>query len=232
MHKVLFALMLVAGLAYGQSYDITPFLSTKSIDSCVCTVGSDTVYNAQESFDDVTVGDAVFGTGIPYGTTVLAKLGENEDSAIVLSKAATIGDQKILAFGYSVPTTYASGDWLGQTFLVYSNPGVGGVAMLQSIVIDDKIDGIGNTDIAFFSTWSDTLGRDSVAANIPAAEVLKFCGYVSLTTATDLGGGRILEANNIQLGLPKNLLYARLVAKAAYGPTTSVAPLKVRLTFK
>jgi hypothetical protein len=223
------ALMILPILAWGQSYVVTPYVSTKAIASIATTVGSTTISSAAKAFGSVVVGQPVYGVGVPAGTTVLSLVNADLDSQVVLSKAITQGGTKTLEFGYYTHTTYGTGDWLGLPFVVYENAGVGGEEAIVSLVIDDKSDLLDDVDVVFFSNWSDTLGLDSAAVNIPAAEALKVVGVVSLTSGTDLGGGRTLEEKAITLAVPRTGLYGRLIARATMGPFLVVNPFKIRI---
>jgi hypothetical protein len=222
------ALMILPILAWGQSRVITPYISTKAIPAIYCALNGTTVSDTGKRFGSVVVGQPVYGVGIPAGTTVASLVNADLDSQIVLSKTITQGGWKTLSFGYYNHTTYGTGDWLGLPFTIYENAGVGGEEAIVSVTLDDKSDLVDDVDIVLFSAWSDTLGLDSVAVNIPAAEVLKVVGVISLTAGTDLGGGRTLEDKAITLAVPRNALYGRLIARATMGPFLVVNPFKIR----
>jgi hypothetical protein len=118
---------------------------------------------------------------------------------------------------------------MGIPFQIY-NSASGGMTKLVSILITDSSDQLGNTDIILFNTFSDTYGLDTMAVNLAAANYSKVLGYVSLTTVIDLGATRILEKDDINLALPKGILYGRLIAKSTPKFTTTRC-LKIRFRF-
>jgi len=233
MKKILFPLLLIGMVAYGQQSVVTiqPYLSTQAIVSCVTLPGSASISATAKPFGSVTVGMPVYGVGVPANTVVLSLPNPLLDSVIILSNAMTQGGTKTLSFGYQAWTSYATGDWLGLPFQVY-NTGEGGTVVLVSASVSDNSDLLGNTDIIFFSEYSDTLGCDSLAVVIPATESYKVLGIIALTTAVDVGGVRILNANNIQMAVPRHRLWARLISRATVTSLPTVQPYTVRLGFR
>jgi hypothetical protein len=226
------ALVTLPYLAQGQSFVVSPYISTKAIASCVTYPGVATVSATAKPFGSCIAGLPVYGVGVPAGTVVVSK--NATDSIVTLSNAMTQGGTKTLEFGYYINTTYASGDWLGLPFKIYDAPGVGGEKAVVSIVIDDQTDQLDSVDVVFFSAYSDTLGLDSAAVNIPAAQALKIVGIVNVTNSSnanlDFGGGRIIEAMNLVLAVPKDALWARLISRQALiSPTVVVQPFRVRI---
>jgi hypothetical protein len=224
----LILLVLVASVAYGQTFTYTPEVSTKGLASCITGVGSDTIAVAAKTLGSVEEGMRVYGVGIPYGATVTEKL--VADSSVRISEYVTRGGTKTLWFGYYVTTTYGSGDWMGWPVKVFRNDR-GGPVTLISASISDSTDGIGNTDVVFFQAFEDSSGADSLATVWPKGSTYKILGVISFTSATDLGTSRVLTLNNIGMTLPRSELYFRVLAKAAYGPTLITTPLRVHLNF-
>ena len=138
-----------------------------------------------------------------------------------------------LSFGVYDATaiSYATGQVFGIPFRIYYNPGQGGARTLTSIVLTDNSDQLGNTDIIFFNAYSDTLGLDSVALALVAADAHKVVGNVALTTAVDLGGARVLEKDNLNLVLPREGLWGLMVAKSTMIPT-AVGNIWIKFGFK
>jgi hypothetical protein len=221
-------LVCAQALSQGSVVQVSPALSTKAIGSVVCTLGSTTISATAKPFASVLAGQAVYGPGIAANTTVVSK--SANDSTVVLSDAVTSGGTKTVEFGYYVHTTYATGDWLGLPFQVYDN-GQGGTSYLISARISDASDKLDAVDIVFFKTYSDTLGLDSAAVNVVTTEAPKVLGIVSLATITDLGGVRMAQADGINMALPRNKLWARLIARSSMGPFLVMQPFTLRLGF-
>ncbi len=229
----LILLFAIGSLVYSQGsiVTVTPYLSTKAIASCVCTLGSTSISATAKPFGSVTVGMPVYGPGVPENTTVASLPDPALDSVIVLSNAITSGGTKTLEFGYYVHTTYASGDWLGLPFQIYDT-GEGGTTFLISASISDNSDLLAAVDLQLFTTYSDTLGLDSVAVNVPSSESAKFIGApISFSTITDHGGVRITGETAINQAVPRNKLWGRLIARATVGPFLVVQPFTLKLGF-
>ena len=225
-------IMACAFVAQAQFVTVKPYVATLPVDSAVCVAGNDTITaptGGVSGFDSASVnGKYVWGVGIPYGATAHYLSG----TKITLSAAPTIGSAgRVIWFDMFHNTSYGTGEWMGQIFRVYSYPGVGSPRTLVSVVLKDQEDILGNTDLVLLKAWSDTLGIDSATVVMPAAQALKVIGSISLSTATDYGGGRTLEAKNIQLECPGDVLYARLIAKATMVPTTTT-PFLLEFGFK
>jgi hypothetical protein len=220
------ALACVQALSQSSMARLSPAISTKAIGSVVCTLGRDTVSAVAKPFASVAIGQSVYGPGVPANTTVTWK----SDSLVVLSNAITSGGTKTLEFGYYVHTTYGTGDWLGLPFQIYDTP-LGGTSYLISASISDASDQLVAVDLVLFSAYSDTLGLDSAAVNIPASESTKYLGAVSLSTVTDWGGFRTMEADAINKSVPRNKLWGRLIARGTLGPLLVLQPLTLRLGF-
>jgi hypothetical protein len=232
MKRFIALLMFVATLASAQQYiTVTPVVASTAIASVTLATGNDTITVAASGFSGITKNAAIYGVGIPYGTYV--KKCVDTSTTIVMSAVATQGGSKVINFGVLEPNleTYATGDWFGLPFRVYQNTGQGGSQTLVSAEISDNADVLGNTDIVFFNAYSDTLGQDTVAAGIVATEAHKVLGAIALSTATDFGGARSLQSTNIQMALPKENLYARLIARSSMKPT-AITNIRVKLGFK
>jgi hypothetical protein len=233
MKRFLAFLMFVATLASAQEFiTVTPVVGSTAIADVVVTPGNDTITVAASGFAGIYAGQAIYGVGIPYGTTV--KKAVDTSTTIVMSAVATQGSAaKILNFGVLDANLvgYGTGDWFGLPFRVYQNTGQGGAKTLVSVVITENADVLGNTDLVLFNAYSDTLGQDTVAVAIRAVDAPKIVGYVSLSTAVDLGTARMLQSANIQLNVPKENLYGRLIAKSTMLPT-SISGVKVKFGFR
>jgi hypothetical protein len=120
---------------------------------------------------------------------------------------------------------------LGLPFQIYDNS-IGGTVTLVSVSISDNADLLAATDLVLFSAYSDTLGLDSVAVAVPLSEASKVLAELAITSINDLGGVRVLNLNNIQMAVPRNKLWGRLLAKASIAPLLVVQPYTVRLGFK
>jgi hypothetical protein len=221
-------LVCAQALSQGSVVRLSPAISTKAIASVVCTIGSTTISATAKPFASVVAGQSVYGPGIAANTTVVSK--DAIDSTVVLSNAITSGGTKTIEFGYYVHTAYATGEWLGLPFQVYDT-GEGGTSFLVSASIADESDLLGAVDIVFFSAYSDTLGLDSATVNVPLSQAPKVLGVVSLSTVTDLGGARTMQADAINMAVPRNKLWARLVAKSSMASFLVLQPFTLRLGF-
>ena len=236
MKKLLAFLYLIPAFALAQfETQNIPVVSTTTIASCVTTSASTSVSAEAKPFGSVTVGMAVFGPGVPIGTTVASLPDPTLDSIIVLSAAATASATVSLQFGYFASAAYTSGDWVGFPFKVTKFPtGASGTIKLISAEIADSADVIGATDILFFSSLSGSSGLDNAAAAVPGSDYGNILGLVSLTTVTDVGAMKMLTKDDINLELPiisGGTIWARLIART--GPTlTAVTNYLVRLRFK
>jgi len=226
---LLLALVLCVSLGLAQDFvTVTPAISTEAVDSCTVTAGNDTVTAPTASFANLYAGLSVYGPMIPEGTQILAT---DSSTYVVLSETPADDDVTVLNFGVvALYTTYADGDWFGLPFRILYNPGMGDTRTLNSIVITDNSDQLGNTEVMLFNAFSDTLGQDSSAMAIVASEAHKVIGYIALTSAVDLGTGRVLTSKDIALTVPKGGLWGRMVAGAAFVPT-AVDNIKIRFGF-
>lgn len=233
MKRFLVVLMLFAACANAQEYiTVTPVIGSTAIADVVVTPSNDTITVAASGFAGLYAGQAIYGVGIPYGTTV--KTAVDSSTTIVMSAAATQGSAaKILNFGVldANLVSYATGDWFGLPFRVYRNTGQGGAKTLISIQVSDNADMLGNLDVVLFNAYSDTLGQDTVAAAIVATEAHKVVGLVSLSTATDLGTARVFQSANINLNVPKENLYGRLIARSTM-TITAINNVRVKFGFR
>ena len=219
MKRLLVALVLLAATALAQQIPevkVWPVISTTAL-TCKTTQGSDSVYSAAQ-FGSVVVGQQIYGPGIKPDVTVKT-LGTSSyfhmtDTALSTQASAS------LDFGYNSSKAYTTGEWVGLPFQVYTSY-EGGIALLISALIEDNADVIGNTDIAFFISYGGSEGLDGAAVAVPAADQGQFAGYISMTTMTDLGSLRLLQATDpISMAVPAGgILYGRLIARASYTAT-------------
>ena len=229
--KTLFALLIAAvTLASAQQTEktITPGVSFSSVDSITASSGSTTL-TRPTAWTGVDTDQVIYGPGIAEGTTVT---GVNATSDTITISTATLDTlaEATLNFGLHASTAYTSGDWLGIPFLIWTNT-TNGTVSLESIVISDSTDQLGNTDLILLSSFSGSDGLDNVALALPATRYKNVIGYVSLSTAVDLGSVKILTKDAQGIAIPKGgSLYGRLIAKST--PTfTSITALYVRLRF-
>lgn len=233
MKIILWALVIATMLlscSYAQESEkvIAPIVSSATIDSVAIDSGSAVITAPSGSFTGITAGDYLYGLGIAYGTTVSTI--SNDTITMSASAAKTTALASINASLYSA-TAYSSGDWMGYPFLLFSSSGVGGIMTLNSLVISDSSDQLGNTDLILFSAYSDSLDLDNAAIAVQAGDYSIVLGYVSLTSAIDLGDVKVLTKDGINLSLPKGVaIYGRLIAKST--PTfTGTGVLKIRFRF-
>jgi hypothetical protein len=171
----------------------------------------------------------IYGYYIPEGTVVVST-STTKDTLIMSANAKGSNTLQSLNIGLYNNTQYTSGDWLGLPFQIFSN-GQGGVITLISLFATDSSDQLGNFDIAFFGSFSDTLGLDNGALAIPGIVFNNMNGYCAVTSTTDLGTLRIGQKDGINLAIPNGTLYGRLIARST--PTfTATTNLKLRLRFK
>ena len=230
--KTLFALLIAAvTLASAQQTEktVVPNVSLATVDSVSYDSASTTLTlpSADASIDS---GQVVYGPKIQYGTIVTA-VNATSDTLTISLATTDAGTEQTLNFGYFSSTAYESGDWLGLPFLIWTNS-TGGTVSLESIVIADSSDQLGNTDLALFSSYADDQGLDNAAIAVPATQYKNVIGYVSLSTAIDLGSVKILTKDAQGIAIPQGgSLYGRLVAKST--PTfTGVNCIFVRLRFQ
>ena len=229
--KTLFALLIAAvTLASAQQTEktVVPNVSLATVDSVSYDSASTTLTlpSADASIDS---GQVVYGPKIQYGTIVTA-VNATSDTLTISLATTDAGTEQTLNFGYYSATAYNSGDWLGLPFLLWTN-GTGGTVSLQSVVIADSSDQLGNTDLVLFSAYSDNQGLDNAALAVKGVEYKSVIGYVSLSTAIDLGTVKILEKDASGIYIPRGgSLYGRLVAKST--PTfTAIGCVYLRLRF-
>jgi hypothetical protein len=150
------------------------------------------------------------------------------DRAVLATAAKTL---QTLNFSLYSATAYGSSDWLGYPFLIWTNTSNGTVS-LESVLIADSSDQLGNTDLILYSAYSNDSGLDNAAVAVLETDYKKIIGYVSLTTAIDLGNVRFLNKDSQGIAIPKGgTLYGRLIAKST--PTfTSNQALYIRLRFR
>lgn len=226
-------LLLFPVLLFSQSQEIertiTPQISFSTVDS-VAHDSAGTELVTPTEWVGVDSGQVIFGPLIPEGTYVTA-VNATGDTVTISQATLDVATEATLNFGLYSATAYGSGDWLGLPFLIWNNTS-GGTVTLESILIADSSDVLGNTDLALFSSYSSSNGLDNAAANILETDYKNIITYVALTTAVDLGNIRILAANNQGISIPRGgKLYGRLVAKST--PTfTSTSALYVRLRFR
>lgn len=224
----------VAGMLNAQSSEalVNPIVQTFCIDSVKVTISKDTLFmNAVAGkntgqFTGIDSGMVVYGPGIAEGTIVITNIG---DTTLALNLPATATNvRQTLDFGkLGTYTTYISGEWMGLPFLIYNGwP----TSKLMTISITDSSDQLGNTDIIFFNTFKDSYGIDTLAVALGGSYFTNVVGYVSCTTAVDLGTTRILEKDNCQMVLPGGKLYGRLIAKST-PKFTATKCLKIRFRF-
>lgn len=229
MKTLVLLLCLLSPVALAQQYiTVTPQIATLAVDSCTVSTTIDTVTAPAASFASVVAGQRVYGVGIPENTTVLYT---DSTTYVVLSATPTQGGVKILNFGILANTTYGTGDWFGQPFRIYYDQGSGGMRTLETVFMTENADLLVNTDVVLFNAYCDSLGQDSSAAAVIAGYAHNVVGYVSLSTAVDLGTGRHLVTKDINLSLPREGLWGRLIAKGTILPT-AINNIKIRFGLK
>ena len=215
-------------LSFGQTTEIVvnPYCQMTNVGLVSVVEGSDTVV-ASSGFTGIDSGMVVYGAGIPEGTIVVYN---GSDDTLGLSNDATrtIAEDS-LCFNYLLDQTYASGQWIGIPFQIYSSS-IGGTTKLVSVLIADSSDQLDDVDLVFFNAWSDTYGLDTATVSLDGENYSKVLGYVALTTAVDLGTVRILTKDDINMLLPRGTLYGRLIARST-PKFTSTRCLKIRFRF-
>jgi hypothetical protein len=218
------------GLAQGYIY-VTPTISSSTVALCTLKVGNTIVKHASDGFAAAVVGQKVYGVGVPYGATVAAIDGQGGTAdSITLSAAPTIGGIKSLQLGVFEGTDYSIGDWMGFPFRIYEYAGDGGARLLVTVNALTNADILDSIDVVLFSSFSDTLGLDNGAAAILASEAYKVIGIVPVNSFTDLGTMNLMQASSVNMIVPREALWGRMIARAAIAPTT-VSQIRLRFGF-
>ena len=225
-------MVFLASFAWGQQtyreVVIQPYVSCARIASVISN-GTDTLATAAKAFGSIVVGQPVYGPGIPAGTVVESLPNPALDSLIIISNAATTTRTQALNFGYYLISTYATGDNLGLPFKLWSGERS---RKLISVTMIDSVDKADDFDILFFYQFSDSLGADSTAVALPEDVAQRLVGSVSVTANLDWGDIRTVQVNNVQMVLPGGEIWARLVARSAFGILGAVRPFVIRLGFE
>lgn len=119
----------------------------------------------------------------------------------------------------STSLAYVAGDQVG-TLLTLANAAraSGGYGVITSVLLTNANDVIGAYDVVFFRA-SVTLASDSSPFSISAADTRSVVAVVPLTSAVDLGSGRVAQALNIAIPYDCSggtSLYAALICRAGH----------------
>lgn len=244
--KKLLVLMLVAVPLWAQNTAedvIIPTVCTATIDSIRTTAGSATISTQSlvggGRFASVTKGAAVWGRGVPYGTTVV-DTSSGTDSVLVLSKPLTYTDstgsankgRAIFNFGYYAAETYQSGDWVGLPFELPNAPG----KIISAVVVVDSSDVLDSMDVVLFTdpVFDTTSIRDTATATIGREGLTKVIGVLHLSSVTDLGNIRVIVETNQGDVFPisKDKVYGRLISRSTEGMAfKSIKPMVLRFKY-
>lgn len=130
----------------------------------------------------------------------------------------------------STSLAYVAGDQVG-TLLTLANAAraSGGTGVITSVLLTNANDVIGAYDVVFFRA-SVTLASDSSAFSISAADTRSVVAVVPLTSAVDLGSGRVAQALNIAVPYDCSggtSLYAALICRAGHAVFAANADLEL-----
>jgi hypothetical protein len=244
--KKLLVLMFVALPLWAQNTAediVIPTVCTATIDSIRTINGSATITTQSlvggGRFASVTKGAAVWGRGIPFGTTVVDTSSGN-DSVLVLSKPCTYTDttgttilgRAILNFGYYAAESYQNGDWVGLPFELPNAPG----KVIAAVVVTDSCDVLDSLDVLLFNdpVFDTTSIRDTVAASVGRKGMKAIIGILHLTSMTDLGNTRVIVETNQGDVFPisRDKVYGRLICRSTDGMAfKSIHPMVLRFKY-
>lgn len=197
-----------------------PYISTTTL-TCGTTINSKTV-TSSAAFGSVVVGQAVFGAGIPFGTTVSVV---TDTSTITISQNATAtAASASLQFSYFTSAAYTAGDVLGFPFRV-------DLKRINQIYVIDNAKQITAIKGYFFKdVFAPTLDNAAFAPADADADLI--IGYFSYTNNNALTSNTVIyngvTDQPIQLGVAKEPTWCQLVAVGT--PTfTAVNDLTVNL---
>ena len=231
MKKVLFLLLMaVPVMAQQIEVRVTPYVSTSVVDS-VAFDSAATTFTVPSTVSGFAEGQYLYGPNIQEGTTISA-VNATKDTITISLATVDSSDADLVTLNYSLfsSTAYGSGDWLGYPFLIWTNTS-GGVVELETIMIVDSTDQLGNTDLVLLSAFIDNMGLDNAATTLQSEDYKDVMGYLALSTALDIGDVKLLTSSP-SFSVPRGgSLYGRLVAKST--PTfTSNNAIHVRLRFR
>ena len=226
--KKLIVLLLFAVPVWAQQVTevvVKPYIFTATIDSIRLLAGSKTIAcnSPTQKFASVVVGQYVWGAGIPFGSVVTSLPDTSKDSVIVISKAATVTDSTgptVLGRGIINISYYqASGgfvnDFIGMPFEIpnASNKTLSSVTLLDSSdCADDSL------EVLLFNNpdYATTPVLDTNAVSTAEADFDNFLGTVLFTSPVrDLGAVRILQMNGLNMPMPNDKVYGRLVNRSS-----------------
>jgi hypothetical protein len=239
---VLLALVLAYPTMAQQCYEVVvqPIVSMATIDSIRTIAGSKIIEMrgpAGNRFGSVSIGDAVFGRGIQFGTVVTDTV--TTDSLLTLSKTVTYTDtsgttilgRAILNFGFYAAVSYTDGDFVGMPFSIPLAQG----KLLVEVNLLDSSDTADSLDIVLFNDpiYNAIPVRDTMPATFSEADFHHIVGIVKIRNLTDLGTVRFAQVQNLNLpiGVQDNL-YGRIISRKAAGMLlTSTKCLLLRFKF-
>lgn len=115
--------------------------------------------------------------------------------------------------------SYVAGDQVGTLFtLANAARASGGSGVITSVLLTNANDIIGAYEVVFFRA-SVTLATDSSPFSISAADTRSVVASIPLTSAIDLGSGRVAQAINIAVPYDCSggtSLYAALICRSAH----------------
>ena len=242
--KTLIALLLFAVPLWAQDcveVIVKPVVSMATIDSIRTVAGSKTLEMRGPTgnrFESVVVGQAIWGTGIPWGTVVAALPDTAKDSLVTMSKAATVTDtsgttilgRAILNFGYYSATSYTAGDWVGIPFEIPNAQG----KLLFAVTLLDSSDTADSLDILLFNdpNFASPVVRDTMPMNVAETGIDNVVGIVKVRTKTDLGDLRLFQETALALPVGADKLYGRLICRNPSGMLlTSTQCIIIRFKF-
>lgn len=228
---LLLFLLAVPLMAQDVEVTVTPYVSTSTVDS-VAFDSAATTFRVPSTVSGFAAGQYLYGPNIQEGTTI-SSVNATKDTITISLATVDSSDGDLVTLNHSLfsSTAYGSGDWLGYPFRIWSKT-TGGVVQLESILISDSTDQLGNTDLVLFSAYATDEGLDNAAVAVTDEAYKTVVAYVSLTTAIDLGDVKILVKDTQGIAIQRGgALYGRLIAKST--PTfTSNQSLHVRLRFR
>lgn len=198
---------------------VKPFISTTTL-TCGTTVASATV-TSSAAFGSVVAGQAVFGAGIPFGTTVTSV---TDTSTIIISKIATAtAASASLQFSYYTSAAYTAADVLGFPFQLDMKK----IGQIYAIDNDKVITAL--KGYVFSSPFTPTL--DNAAFAPSDADAAKVIGYFSLTTSNALTNNTVIYSAVTDMPLWIESAKVRWCQLVAVGTPTFAAVNSLTVNF-
>ena len=228
-------LVLLPVLAQAQisiaTVNVNPVLNPTQYDSIIVRSAWDTLRCTVRviKFDSATVtGQSVFGTGIPWGTTVTYI----DTAQLKMSKKALASDSvETIQIGKYTSAAYASGDCMGFPFVITDSARSNApYRELSGLTVIDESKQAAAFDVFLFDTTL-AAGTDSAAWNPDSTLMAKHClGSVSVAASdyVSTSSQSVASVTSLGLLLPKGGIYGQCVSR---GTPTYLSKRSLRLKF-